>query len=61
MQLDISLQLINYLVLQSSLRWSERACCFAFIVFCMYCYCKCSVVLPHGAMGWSAMCDCGDS
>ena len=21
--------------------------------------CKCSVALPQGAMGWSAVCDCG--
>ena len=32
---------------------------FAIIVLRMYCYCKCSMVLPHGAMGWSAQCDCG--
>ena len=25
----------------------------------MYCYYKCSVALPHGAVGWSAVCDCG--
>ena len=24
----------------------------------MYCYYKCSVALPRGAMGWSAVCDC---
>ena len=24
----------------------------------MYCYYKCSVALPHGAVGWSAVCDC---
>ena len=24
-----------------------------------YCNCKCPVALPHGAMGWSAVCDCG--
>ena len=23
----------------------------------MYCDCKCSVALPHGAVGWSALCD----
>ena len=23
--------------------------------------CKCSVDLPHGAVGWSAVCDCGIS
>ena len=27
----------------------------------MSCYCKCSVNLPHGAMGWTALCDCGIS
>ena len=30
----------------------EEACCFASIVLQMYCYYKCSVALPHGAMGW---------
>ena len=24
-------------------------------------YCKCSVALPHDAVGWSAVCDCGIS
>ena len=37
------------------------AVCFAFIVLGMSCYCKCSVTLPHSAMGWSALCDCGIS
>ena len=37
----------------------ERAGCLAFIIFRMSCYCKCSVALPHGAVGWSAVCDCG--
>ena len=23
----------------------------------MYCYYKCSVALPHGDVGWSAVCD----
>ena len=27
----------------------------------MFCYYKCSVALPHGAVGWSAVCDCGMS
>ena len=39
----------------------KRAGCFAFIVFQMSCYCKCSVALPHGAVGWSVVCDCGIS
>ena len=30
-------------------------------VFLMYCDSLCSVALPHGAVGWSAMCDCGIS
>ena len=39
----------------------ERTCCFAFIVFWMSCYCKCPVALPLGAMGRSAVCECGIS
>ena len=35
--------------------------CFATIVLQIYCYYKCSVVLPRGAVGWSAVCDCGIS
>ena len=33
----------------------------AIIVLHMYCYYKYSVVLPRGAVGWSAVCDCGIS
>ena len=33
----------------------EKAGCFAIIVLQMYCYCKCSLALPRGAMGWSAV------
>ena len=36
----------------------ERAGCFVFIVFWVSCYCKCPVALPHGDVGWSAVCDC---
>ena len=32
-----------------------------FIVLQMYSYYKCPVALPHGAVGWSAVCDCGIS
>ena len=32
---------------------------FAFIVLQMSFYCKCSVTLPQGAMGWFMVCDCG--
>ena len=31
------------------------------IVFLMPCDCWCSVGLPHGAVGWSTVCDCGIS
>ena len=39
----------------------ERDCCFAFIVLRMNCYCKCSVTLSYGAVGWSAVYDYGIS
>ena len=42
-------------------RKREKAGCFAFIVSRMSCYCKCLVALPHGVVGWSAVCDCGIS
>ena len=53
-------------ILMSSLpgwvsRIDERARCFAFIVLLMSCYCKYSVTLPHGAVGWSVVCDYGIS
>ena len=35
--------------------------CFAFIVLRMSCYCECSVTLSYGAVGWSAVYDCGIS
>ena len=39
----------------------ERAACVTLIVFLVSCDCKCSVSLLHGAVGWSAVCDCGNS
>ena len=36
----------------------EKAGCFASIVLQMYCYYKCSVALPRGAVGWYAVCIC---
>ena len=34
---------------------------FVFIVSSISCHFICSVALPHGAMGWSAVCDSGIS
>ena len=34
---------------------------FAIIVLQLHFYYKCYVALPPGAMGWSAVCDCGIS
>ena len=39
----------------------DRTGCFALIDCLMSCDCKCSVAHPCGAMGWSAVCDCGIS
>ena len=36
----------------------KRAACFTVIVFLLSYDCDCSVSLHHGAMGWSAVCDC---
>ena len=51
---------VSFLVL-NHLEEEERACCFAFIVLQMSCYCtcKCYVALPHGALGWFTVIDCG--
>ena len=37
---------------------NKRTGCFAFTVVWVSCYCKCHVGLPHGAVGWSAVCGC---
>ena len=39
----------------------EKADCFAIIFLQMYCYYKCYTALPPGAVGWSAVNDCGIS
>ena len=37
----------------------ERVGFFTLIVFLMYKFgCKCSVALPHAAVGWFVVCDC---
>ena len=43
------------------LKRKRKLVAFAIIVLQMHCYYKCSVALPHGAVGWSAVCDCGIS
>ena len=62
---SLSLFYCAYLCVISSfydhLEEKKRAGCFAFIVLRMSCYCKCSLTLPHGAVGWCAVCDCGIS
>ena len=37
----------------------ERSGCFILIVFLLSYDCKCSVSLPHGVVGYFAVCDCG--
>ena len=39
----------------------KKAGCFALSVFLMSCDGQCSMALPHGAVGWSVVCDCGIS
>ena len=56
--LCLSFFVMNCFVSFSHIEEKEKACFFAFIVLQMSCYCKCSVALPHGAMGWAAVCDC---
>ena len=46
-------QFYNYL------NGEEKAGCVALFVFLVSC--DGSVALPHGAVGWSAVCDCGIS
>ena len=43
------------------LKRKKKVGCFAIIVLVMCCYYKCSGALPHGAVGWFAVCDCGIS
>ena len=44
---------------RNHLEEEEKVCCFAIIVLQMYYLYNCSEDLPHGAVGWSAVCDCG--
>ena len=55
----VYITLCTFLVLQSSRRKRERdSCLLCFYCLSDVCYCKCSVPLPHGAVGLSAVCDC---
>ena len=51
---------VSILVLQY-LEEEEKTGCFAFVVIQMQCYYQSSVALPHGAVGWSTVCNCGIS
>ena len=55
--------LVPILVLQSSRgrieREREKAGCFTLIVFLLSCDYSCSLALPHDAVGWSAVYECG--
>ena len=50
--------LVSILVLHS-FRYGRESWSLYFIVFLLSCDCKCSVSIPHGVVGWSAVCDCG--
>ena len=52
---------VSILVFCNHLEEEEKAGYFAFIVLKMFCSYKSSVALPHGAVGWSAVCVCGIS
>ena len=51
---------IQYFV-SSPVLQSARAGCFTLIVFMVSCECKCSVTFLHGAVSWTAVCDCSIS
>ena len=36
----------------------ERVGCFTLFVLFLSCGCLCTMAFPHGAMGWSTVCDC---
>ena len=50
--------LVSFLVLQIILTLDA---CFTLIFLLMFGDCQWSLPLPHGAVGWSAVCDCGNS
>ena len=52
-------QLSFYIVLQLSRLEKKIAGCLTLIAFSLSYDSLCSVSLPHGAVGWSTVCDCG--
>ena len=52
---------IHYLVSFLDLQSSGRGRRFTLVVFLIYCGYQCSADLPYGAVGGSAVCDCGVS
>ena len=56
-RLVCSVLLVEYCFVIILMGMRERAGCFTLIVFQMSCACYCSVSLPRGAVGWSAVCD----
>ena len=56
--LSFSLSLFCYAII---VKRKRKLVAFSNIVLQMHCYYKCSVALLHGAVGWSALCDCGTS
>ena len=58
----LCLSLFCYALLCVHSSFAEEAIfCFAIIVLQIYCFYKFSVALARGAVGWSAVCDCGIS
>ena len=50
-----SVHLFSFVVISTR----KRAGCFTLIVFLLLRGCYCSVSLPHCAIGWYVVCDCG--
>ena len=51
--------LASFLTSCNHLAGEKRAGCFTCYVFVVLCGCSCSLSHPHGAVGGSAVCDCG--
>ena len=51
-------QFYFFQIICNHLEEEQKAGCFAVIVLQMFFYYNCSVTLPYGAVGLSAVCDC---